>query len=169
MLRLPMEIIILAIVCSLSVSRSVWAMNERKKCMTYRGFFNMDATKIERQGQQTTPYFLQLFDISFSKVCHFMMETYTNQQRVEIIKMYYRNSESVASTLRALRPIYGAMSSLWSMPTSQRRLMNFLRILSVKLQQYRPIYARKSSKIASVPCKRNRVSFMIASNVLLQE
>ena len=29
------------------------------------------------------------------------------QQRVEIIKIYYRNSESVASTLRALRPIYG--------------------------------------------------------------
>ena len=36
-----------------------------------------------------------------------MMERYTNQQRVEIIKIYYRNSESVASTLRALRPIYG--------------------------------------------------------------
>ena len=36
-----------------------------------------------------------------------MMETYTNQQRVDINKIYYRNSESVASTLRALRPIYG--------------------------------------------------------------
>ena len=36
-----------------------------------------------------------------------MMERYTSQQRVEIIKIYYRNSESVASTLRALRPIYG--------------------------------------------------------------
>lgn len=35
------------------------------------------------------------------------MERYTIQQRVEIIKIYYRNSESVASTLRALRPIYG--------------------------------------------------------------
>ena len=35
------------------------------------------------------------------------MERYTSQQRVEIIKIYYRNSESVASTLRALRPIYG--------------------------------------------------------------
>ncbi|XP_033225886.1 uncharacterized protein LOC117178566 [Belonocnema kinseyi] len=35
------------------------------------------------------------------------MERYTIQQRVEIIKIYYRNSESVASTLGALRPIYG--------------------------------------------------------------
>ena len=31
----------------------------------------------------------------------------STQQRVEIIKIYYRNSESVASTLRALRPIDG--------------------------------------------------------------
>ena len=36
-----------------------------------------------------------------------MMERYTTQQKVEIIKIYYRNSESVASTLIALRPIYG--------------------------------------------------------------
>ena len=36
-----------------------------------------------------------------------MMERYTNQQRVEIIKILYRNSASVASTLRSLRPIYG--------------------------------------------------------------
>ena len=36
-----------------------------------------------------------------------MMERYTSQQRVEIIKIDYRNSESVASTSRALRPIYG--------------------------------------------------------------
>ena len=51
-----------------------------------------------------------------------------------------------------------ATSSLWSKPTSQWRLMNFVRISNVKLQQYRPIYAWKSSKIgfsvwtsASVP------------------
>ena len=36
-----------------------------------------------------------------------MMERYTSQQRVEIIQVYSRNSESLASTLRALRPIYG--------------------------------------------------------------
>ena len=35
-----------------------------------------------------------------------MMER-TSKQRIEIIKIHYRNSESVASTLRALRPIYG--------------------------------------------------------------
>ena len=35
------------------------------------------------------------------------MEKYASQQRVEIIKIYYRNLESVASTLKALRPIYG--------------------------------------------------------------
>ena len=45
--------------------------------------------------------------ILFSKVCHFMMERFTSQQRVEVIKIYYRNSASVASTLRAIRPIYG--------------------------------------------------------------
>ena len=36
------------------------------------------------------------------------MQGYTSQQRAEIIKIYYRNSESVASTLRALHPIYGS-------------------------------------------------------------
>ena len=36
-----------------------------------------------------------------------MMERYTSQQLVEDIKIYYRNSASVASTLRALRQIYG--------------------------------------------------------------
>ena len=36
-----------------------------------------------------------------------MMERYTRQQRVKIIKIHYRNSVSVASTLRALCPIYG--------------------------------------------------------------
>ena len=35
------------------------------------------------------------------------MERYTSQQLVKIIKIYYLNSESVASTCRALRPIYG--------------------------------------------------------------
>ena len=36
-----------------------------------------------------------------------MMERYTSQQRVEIVKIYYQNSESVASTLRPIRPING--------------------------------------------------------------
>ena len=35
------------------------------------------------------------------------MVKFTNQQRLEIIKNYYRNSESVVATLRALNPIFG--------------------------------------------------------------
>ena len=38
------------------------------------------------------------------------MQRNTSQERLEIIKIYYRNSESVASTLRALHPIYGRNS-----------------------------------------------------------
>ena len=49
---------------------------------------------------------LFLLTFLFSKVSNFMMERYTSQ-RVDIIKIYYRNSESVASSLRALRPISG--------------------------------------------------------------
>ena len=36
-----------------------------------------------------------------------MMERSTSQQRLENIKIFYRNSESVASALRALRSVYG--------------------------------------------------------------
>ena len=35
------------------------------------------------------------------------MVKFTNQQRLEIIKTYYWNSESVVATLRALTPIFG--------------------------------------------------------------
>ena len=35
------------------------------------------------------------------------MVKFTNQQRLEIIKNYYRNSESVVATLRALTTIFG--------------------------------------------------------------
>ena len=35
------------------------------------------------------------------------MVKYTNEQRLQIIKIYYRNSESVTATLRALTPIFG--------------------------------------------------------------
>ena len=35
------------------------------------------------------------------------MVKFTNQQRLEIIKNYYRNSESAVATLRALTPIFG--------------------------------------------------------------
>ena len=35
------------------------------------------------------------------------MVKFTNQQRLEIIKNYYRNSESVVATIRAVTPIFG--------------------------------------------------------------
>ena len=35
------------------------------------------------------------------------MVKFTSQQRLKIIKNYYRNSESVVATLRALTPIFG--------------------------------------------------------------
>ena len=35
------------------------------------------------------------------------MVKFTNQQRLKIIKNYYRNSESVVATLRVLTPIFG--------------------------------------------------------------
>ena len=35
------------------------------------------------------------------------MVKFTNQQRLEFIKNYYRNCESVVATLRALTPIFG--------------------------------------------------------------
>ena len=35
------------------------------------------------------------------------MVKFTNQQRLGIIKTYYRNSESVVATLIALTPIFG--------------------------------------------------------------
>ena len=41
------------------------------------------------------------------KVNIFIMVKFTNQQRLEIIKNYYRNSGSVFATLRALTPIFG--------------------------------------------------------------
>lgn len=38
------------------------------------------------------------------------MVKYTKEQRLQIIKIYYRNSESVVATLRALTPIFGRNS-----------------------------------------------------------
>ena len=35
------------------------------------------------------------------------MVKFTNQQRLKMIKNYYRNPESVVATLRALTPIFG--------------------------------------------------------------
>ena len=70
--------------------------------------FQQGRYKSRARGTANDAIFLAaLLTFIFSKVCHFRMERYTSEQRVEIIKIYYRNSESVASTLRTLRPIYG--------------------------------------------------------------
>ena len=54
--------------------------------MIHKGFFDRDVTKVERKD---------------SKRCN-----RSCRSKVEIIKIYYRNSESVASKLRALSLIY---------------------------------------------------------------
>ena len=85
---------------------SVGIKETKKKKKT--GVFNRNATKSSATGTANDAIFpAALLTILFSKVCHFIMERYTNQQRVEIIKIYCRNSESVPSTLRGLSPIYG--------------------------------------------------------------
>ena len=65
-----------------------------------------------------------LLTFLFSMASHFMMERYTIQQLVEIIKIHYRNSVSVALTLRALRPIYDR-NNRPSRSTIQRLLEKF--------------------------------------------
>ena len=53
-----------------------------------------------------------------------MTERYTSQQRVDINKIYYRSSESVALPLRALRAIYGRNNRL-SRSTIERLVEKF--------------------------------------------
>ena len=48
-----------------------------------------------------------LLTFLFSRAYHFRMERYMSQQRVEIIKNYYRKWELADSTLKAPHPIYG--------------------------------------------------------------
>jgi len=43
------------------------------------------------------------------------MVKFTNEQRLEIIKNYYRNTESVVATLRALTPVFSPNN----LPTKQ--------------------------------------------------
>ena len=60
-------------------------------------FFNRDATKVEATGTANDVIFLTaLLTFLFSK------ERYTSQQRVEIIKIYGRNSPSSRSIIERL-------------------------------------------------------------------
>ena len=56
-------------------------------------------------------------------------------------------SNEMVQSVGNLTPLDYFEPSLWCMPISHRRLMNFLRISNVKLQQYSSIYAWKSSRI----------------------
>ena len=75
----------------------------------------------------------------------------TNQQRLEIINNYYRNSESVVATLRALTPIFGRNNR----PTRQTvraivdKLETKLILLDVPVPERRRI-ARSEEIIAAV-------------------
>ena len=79
------------------------------------------------------------------------MVMFTNQQRLEIIKNYYRNSESVVATLRALTPIFGRNNR----PTGQavRAIVDKFKtkftLLDVPVPKRRRV-ARSEEKVAAV-------------------
>lgn len=70
--------------------------------------FHQGRYKIRATGTSNDAILLaDLLTFFFLKVWHFMMERYISQHGVEIIEIYYRNSESMASAKRSLRQIYG--------------------------------------------------------------
>ena len=79
------------------------------------------------------------------------MVMFTNQQRLEIIKNYYRNSESEVPNLRALTPIFGRNNR----PTQQAvrtivdKFKTKLTLLDVPVPKRRRI-ARSEEIIAAV-------------------
>ena len=77
-----------------------------------------------------------------------MMERYRSQQRVEIIKIYHRNSKSVASTLRALRLIYGR-NNRPSRSTIERLVKKFESTGTVQNVPVRQRSARSVENIAA--------------------
>ena len=79
------------------------------------------------------------------------MVKFTNQQHLEIIKNYYRNSESVVETLSALTPIFGRNNR----PTRQAvraivdKFLTKFTLLDVPVQKRRRI-AQSEEIIAAV-------------------
>ncbi len=49
----------------------------------------------------------QIFCLLFSCLCQIIMASYTIEQHVQMIKLYYQNECSLTQTLRALRPFFG--------------------------------------------------------------
>ena len=79
------------------------------------------------------------------------MVKFTNQQRLEIIKNYYRNSDSVIATLRALTPIFGRNNrpTLQAVPAIVDEFQTKFTLLDVPVPKRRRI-ARSEEIIAAV-------------------
>ena len=118
------------------------------------------------------------------RICgsHKTVNVTINLLETKFAKFVISGYESVGWTPRSgdLTPLdYFLCGYVNSMVYANKSVMNIIRITNVELQKYRQLYTRKSSKIGlSVwtsaacplwPCKINRVSFILASNVLLQE
>ena len=86
------------------------------------------------------------------------MASYISQQRVEIMKIYYRNSEAVASTLR---PIYGR-NNRPSKSTIKRLVEKFESTGTVQNVPVRQRSARSVDNIAAA-----KASVKESRNVLL--
>lgn len=50
-------------------------------------------------------FFGHFLTFVFSNICHFIMERYTIQYRIEIVRFYHQNLLSVRQTFRELREI----------------------------------------------------------------
>lgn len=67
------------------------------------------------------------------------MVKFTNEQRLEIIKNYYRNSESVVATLRALTPI----SHFWLNGFVNKQNMRYWTATNPHVLQETPLHPQK--------------------------
>ncbi|KZC13929.1 Histone-lysine N-methyltransferase SETMAR [Dufourea novaeangliae] len=83
------------------------------------------------------------------------MVKFTNEQRLEIIKTYYRNSESVVATLRALTPIFGRNNR----PTRQavRAMVNKFESTYSLLNTPVPVRQRTGRSIENIAAVRASV------------
>ena len=79
------------------------------------------------------------------------MDKYTIEQRVQIIKIYYQNNESVRKTFRALREFYGRNNR--PAESTSRRLVNKFQssaTLTDTIVPLRQRNARSEANIAAV-------------------
>ena len=90
------------------------------------------------------------------------------QQRVEIIKIYYRNSESVTSTLRALRPIYGRNNR--PCRSTIERLVNKFESTGTVQNVPVPVIQRSARSVENIAAAEASVeeSPNVSSNVVLK-